>query len=204
MTQTPGEEFDALVIGAGVTGLYQLYCLRKLGLDARVQPIDIPTDEQIEALLKGMTNPGHRWLVGAIATWGLRPHEAWQLVVEAGSTRAEVHERTKTGRRLVPALPKEWVEQWKLSQPIRPEWTIPTDDTAAAVITDRIDRVLRRRSFGFRTYALRHAWAIRAFKRGIPTGTAAKCMGHSDAVHQRTYQRWLGETTAVEAFEQFT
>ena len=29
-------EFDAIVIGAGVSGLYQLYKLRELGLKARV------------------------------------------------------------------------------------------------------------------------------------------------------------------------
>ncbi len=36
MTRTPVEELDALVIGAGVTGLYQLYCLLQIGLDARI------------------------------------------------------------------------------------------------------------------------------------------------------------------------
>jgi cation diffusion facilitator CzcD-associated flavoprotein CzcO len=36
MTQPPVEELDALVIGAGVTGLYQLYCLRQLGVNARI------------------------------------------------------------------------------------------------------------------------------------------------------------------------
>ena len=30
------EQYDAVVIGAGVTGLYQLYCLRRLGLSVRV------------------------------------------------------------------------------------------------------------------------------------------------------------------------
>ena len=30
------EKFDAIIIGAGVTGLYQLYCLRQLGLSARI------------------------------------------------------------------------------------------------------------------------------------------------------------------------
>ena len=30
------EQFDAIVIGAGVTGLYQSYCLRQLGLSVRV------------------------------------------------------------------------------------------------------------------------------------------------------------------------
>ena len=36
---TPGnevEQFDAIVIGAGVTGLYQLYCLRNLGMSVQV------------------------------------------------------------------------------------------------------------------------------------------------------------------------
>ncbi|MFT5449529.1 MAG: cation diffusion facilitator CzcD-associated flavoprotein CzcO, partial [Gammaproteobacteria bacterium] len=32
----PGPEFDAVVIGAGVAGLYQLYSLRRLGLKVRV------------------------------------------------------------------------------------------------------------------------------------------------------------------------
>ncbi len=42
-TQTTGtdmfegvEQFDAIIIGAGVTGLYQLYRLRQLGLSVRV------------------------------------------------------------------------------------------------------------------------------------------------------------------------
>ena len=34
--QEPVEELDALIIGAGVSGIYQLYCLRKLGLEVRV------------------------------------------------------------------------------------------------------------------------------------------------------------------------
>ena len=30
------EQFDVIIIGAGVTGLYQLYRLRQLGLSVRV------------------------------------------------------------------------------------------------------------------------------------------------------------------------
>src|SRR5437660_10481360 len=30
------KQFDVIIIGAGVTGLYQLYCLRQLGLSVRV------------------------------------------------------------------------------------------------------------------------------------------------------------------------
>lgn len=169
-----------------------------------VKPISVPTDEQIADLLDGMDNSAHQWVLGVIATFGLRPHEAWQFQIDAGSTRGEVHERTKTGRRAVAALPKEWVERWQLDQPRRPEWTIPTDDTAAAVVTERIDKVLRRAKFGFKTYSLRHAFAGRCFRLGIPVATAAKIMGHSPAVHASTYQQWVGESEVLEAFEQFS
>jgi cyclohexanone monooxygenase len=30
------KQFDVIIIGAGVTGLYQLYCLRQRGLSVRV------------------------------------------------------------------------------------------------------------------------------------------------------------------------
>ena len=33
---TPVERFDAIIIGAGISGLYQLYRLRELGLTVRV------------------------------------------------------------------------------------------------------------------------------------------------------------------------
>ena len=32
----PSEQFDAIIIGAGIAGLYQLYRLRELGLSVRV------------------------------------------------------------------------------------------------------------------------------------------------------------------------
>jgi cation diffusion facilitator CzcD-associated flavoprotein CzcO len=35
-TSNADEQLDALIIGAGVSGLYQLHCLRQLGIDARI------------------------------------------------------------------------------------------------------------------------------------------------------------------------
>jgi len=37
------------------------------------------------------------------------------------------------------------------------------------------------------TYALRHAWAIRSAVMGVPDSIAARWMGHSVAVHAKTY-----------------
>lgn len=169
-----------------------------------VRPISVPTDEEIMRHIDSLTNPGHRWLIGAIATWGLRPHEAWLLSVTEGSTRAEVHERTKTGRRIVPAMPADWVERWDLSNKVLPVWTIPDTDDYAAAVAARLKNIVRRGRTSFRLYALRHAFAVRAFKRGVPVATAAKVMGHSPAVHANTYQRWVDEAEVVEAFEGFS
>jgi integrase len=99
---------------------------------------------------------------------------------------------------------QSWVNRWQLDRPIRPEWTIPSDDTAAAAVTARIDKVVRRAGFGFKTYALRHAFAARCFRQGVPVGTAAKVMGHSPEVHSRTYQQWISEAQVLESFEQYT
>ena len=44
---------------------------------------------------------------------------------------------------------------------------------------------------GLQLYALRHAWAVRSIRQGVPTGLAAKCMGHDVAIHCRSYHRWL-------------
>ena len=169
-----------------------------------VKPIDIPPDEVIEAFIDAIPKPHHKWVVGAIATWGLRPHEVWELEVEKGSTRCEVQEDTKTGRRLVPALKKEWVERWQLDEKLLPDWSIPIDEPFADVVTHAIGQILRRRQFGFTTYSLRHAWAIRCFRRGIPHGTAAKCLGHSVEVHLKSYSRWITEAQVLESFEEFT
>ena len=36
MTETHSDNFDAVIIGAGIAGLYQLYRLRELGMTVRV------------------------------------------------------------------------------------------------------------------------------------------------------------------------
>ena len=36
MSSTTAQNYDAIIIGAGVTGLYQLYRLREMGLSVRV------------------------------------------------------------------------------------------------------------------------------------------------------------------------
>ena len=40
-------------------------------------------------------------------------------------------------------------------------------------------------------YDLRHAWAVRTIHIGLPDTVAARMMGHSVAIHTRTYHHWI-------------
>ena len=45
------DHFDAIVIGAGVSGLYQLYRLRQLGLSVRVPSRPILSDSRVKRIV---------------------------------------------------------------------------------------------------------------------------------------------------------
>lgn len=49
----------------------------------------------------------------------------------------------------------------------------------------------KRYGVPFRPYDLRHAWAVRCIHLNVSDTIAAKMMGHSVDVHQKTYQHWL-------------
>ena len=49
----------------------------------------------------------------------------------------------------------------------------------------------RRYEVGFSPYDLRHAWAVRTIHLGLPDTVAARMMGHSVAIHTRTYHHWI-------------
>ena len=50
-------------------------------------------------------------------------------------------------------------------------------------------------------YSLRHGWAFHAHKhleRSLDTSVASKFMGHSEAIHTRTYSAWCDQATSIE------
>jgi phytoene dehydrogenase-like protein len=59
-------DFDAIVIGAGVSGLYQLYRLRELGMRARV--FEAGSGVGGTVLVQFKLKPSHVWKGGHIVT----------------------------------------------------------------------------------------------------------------------------------------
>lgn len=58
---------------------------------------------------------------------------------------------------------------------------------------------LKANAPGVQLYDLRHAWAVRLIRRNLNASLAAKCVGHSLAVHHSTYHRWLDQADVADA-----
>lgn len=167
----------------------------------RVQPRDLPSDEAIAIWQSKIKNPGWKWVYGILAAYGLRPHEAFRLDLTE-FTRAnpiiQVTEATKTGsRRVWPCFP-EWFEEWQLWNQALPNIDLlRTNEKVGHSATEYFG------DFGlpFGLYDLRHAWAVRTLECGIPSELAAAQMGHSVAVHNDLYHRWISDRHHNRAFE---
>ena len=55
----------------------------------------------------------------------------------------------------------------------------------------RVAEQFRRYGLPLTPYDLRHAWAVRTIHLGLPDTVAARMMGHSVAIHTRTYHHWI-------------
>ncbi len=150
---------------------------------ASLRPRDIPSDPEIEAAWSSLRLPHWRWTWGMCAAYGLRPHECAELVWLEDDW-IEIADATKTGSRRVTPCPSSWVQLWGLRELQRPTQSSQTLSKAFADALTR-DRVSTK------PYSLRHAYALRLLSRGVSADLAARLMGHSLAVHQQTYQRWI-------------
>lgn len=166
----------------------------------RPSPRNIPTDAAIAAYWSTIKNPGWRFIYGLIATYGLRPHEAFQVDYGRLSSGDRVLPvlAGKTGSRRVWAFHPEWFEQFDLSMPVLPAVTLNRRN-------DQIGHSATRHFWEikapFKLYDLRHAWAIRTLEYGLEDALSARQMGHSTEVHNSIYQHWLNEKTQQRAYD---
>jgi integrase len=159
---------------------------------AKVDPRDIPSDQDIIDIWRGIDSPEWAWAFGMMATYGLRNHELYHVDLDLLAS-SEVVELTdtldgggKTGARTVWPFYPEWYHQFRLS-----ECRLPlTTCIGNKALGSRITKGLERHGF-IHPYRLRHAWAIRTLLFGFPLGLAAQQMGHGEALHCDTYHRWI-------------
>jgi integrase len=103
---------------------------------------------------------------------------------------------SKTGEHQVWPFQPEWVEQFALDQLGRQPDALPAVDTdlrrtSLQRVGQRVSEQFRRYALPLTPYDLRHAWAVRTIHIGLPDTVAARMMGHSAAIHTRTYHHWI-------------
>lgn len=94
------------------------------------------------------------------------------------------------------ALPPDWVERFNLGElgrdpALLPEVCTDLRHTTLQQVGRRVAEQFRRYELPLTPYDLRHAWAVRTIHIGLPDTVAARMMGHSVAIHTRTYHHWI-------------
>lgn len=179
--------------------------------NSKTQVRTLPTDEEILSAYKLIPNAAWRFVYGIMATYGLRNHEVFfcdYSMLASGDEEAaiEVLSSTKTGQRHVWPFHPEWIDAFNLRKVILPNLNIDLTQTTLALVGQQASLQFRRYGIPFSPYDLRHAWAIRTVHIGLPDTISAQMMGHSVAVHNRTYQRWISrrdQSAAVKVARQF-
>jgi len=173
---------------------------------SQTQIRNLPSDEEIVAAYDLIPNPTWRFVYGIMATYGLRNHEVFFCDYSGlRSGRAdgmiEVLESTKTGSHEVWPFYPEWVEQFSLRHIQLPSFNTDLTQTTLQRIGQQVSIQFRRYQIPFSPYDLRHAWAVRTIHFGLSDTVAARMMGHSVAIHTRTYHRWITRRDQQQAVE---
>ncbi|MCP9928142.1 site-specific integrase [Cyanobium sp. CH-040] len=160
----------------------------------------LPSDSQILQLLELIPSRAWRLVYGLMATYGLRNHEVFfcdlSALAPGGDRVIRVLPATKTGEHQVwPFLP-EWVEHFGLEAlggmpDLLPPVCTDLGRTTLQQVGRRVAEQFRRYGLPITPYDLRHAWAVRTIHIGLPDTVAARMMGHSVAIHTRTYHHWI-------------
>jgi integrase len=171
---------------------------------SKTQARQLPTDAEILQAWEKIPNPAWRFVYGMMATYGLRNHEVFFCnygLFQEGESRIEVLATTKTGYHEVWPFYPEWIDAFELRQVQLPAIQTDLNQTTLQRVGQRVTAQFRRYGIPFSPYDLRHAWAVRTIHFGLPDTVAAKMMGHSVAVHTRTYHLWITRRDQQQAVE---
>ena len=166
----------------------------------RAQFRQLPSDAQILAAVERIPNPGWRLAYGLMATYGLRNHELFfsdlSALAPGGDRVIRVLPTSKTGEHQVWPFQPDWVNSFELERLGLDRGLLPpvcTDlrRTTLQQVGRRVAEQFRRYELPLAPYDLRHAWAVRTIHIGLADTVAARMMGHSAAIHTRTYHHWI-------------
>ncbi|MDX2097753.1 MAG: site-specific integrase [Leptolyngbyaceae cyanobacterium bins.59] len=160
------------------------------------QARELPSEELILETFEKISHPAWRFVYGVMATYGLRNHEVFfcdysALEQATPQPTLRVLSTSKTGSHEVWPFYPEWVDRFELRQICLPEIETDLQRTTLQRVGQYVTVQFRRYGLPFSPYDLRHAWAVRTIHLGLPDTIAARMMGHSVAIHTRTYHQWM-------------
>jgi hypothetical protein len=169
---------------------------------------NIPTPEEVE---RAIDNLPDRWqfVLGHIATFGLRDHEVFFLHLERLTENPPVLvidekgvDRTKTGYRISLPLFPEWVERWELTRYRFPNFRYDLEKVSNSQLGARIAINLYNNhgEFPYTVYQLRDFYAVYCGVLGVPDHLAIAMMGHSTTTHYQHYKSHTDERRLIEGF----
>lgn len=169
----------------------------------RAKPVDvtrIPEDGTISECFKRLDNQCWQWVYGAIATYGLRPHEALRATTASVKPDGSflVAPNTKTGQRVVFPIYPEWFHSFELARVQLPQINYSRRNSALGHAATEYFSTSARLPFNL--YSMRHAWARRAYLSGLDDTAAALMMGHSLTTHREHYQAWFNTMELARAY----
>ncbi len=161
----------------------------------------LPSDQLIKEAWLQIPNSKWKLVYGLMATYGLRNHEVFfsdfSGLSKNGDRIIRVLPNTKTGEHQVWPFHPEWFDIFDLGGlGIQDSLQLPkinTDlkQTTLQKVGRRVSEQFKRYKLPLTPYDLRHAWAIRTIHIGLPDTVAARMMGHSVAIHTKTYHHWI-------------
>jgi integrase len=183
--------YSALAKFAGIP--LDVSALRGNYSPTKVNPRNLPSDEDIRAWRDRIPRPDWQWVYGCVAAFGLRDHEVFYIDLDTIKESPLIWVTDgKTGAHYAMACPVQWWEEWRLFEPKIPPVTARRNED----YTHRCGVYFRRdmpESLPFGLQDLRHCWSIRSSQMGIPSEFSARLQGHSHKMHTETYQRHMDE-----------
>ncbi len=161
---------------------------------------DLPSDNKIKEAWLQIPNRSWRMAYGLMATYGLRNHEIFfcdlSCFQKHGDKVLRILPNTKTGEHQAWPFHPNWVEffgleELTLGKEFLPKVNTNLLETTLQQVGRRVAEQFRRYKLPLTPYDLRHAWAVRTIHIGLPDSVAARMMGHSVAIHTRTYHHWI-------------
>ena len=171
---------------------------------------DLPNEKLIKDIWELIPNYSWKLVYGLMATYGLRNHEVFfsdlSSLNKNGDQIIRVLPNTKTGEHEVWPFHPEWVDFFKLNQLGKNPNLLPSINrdlqaTTLQKVGRRVTEQFHRYKLPLRPYDLRHAWAIRTIHIGLPDTVAARMMGHSVAIHTKTYHHWINRRDQQKAVD---